>query len=74
MTTPTPKKATPAAPPVVRYVGPSGALFVPKVDRDTLKGQIQSGEWRRATADEVKRFLEDGTHAEPTRQAPEDED
>lgn len=54
-----------------RYVGTSGAMFVPggRVDEVTIANKVKAGEWRLATEDEVSKFL--GTHpATPAKREP----
>lgn len=29
-----------------RYVGPAGAVFVPNVDDETIRGKVSAGEWK----------------------------
>ncbi len=41
----------------VRYVGPSGAVFVPSstIDEQTINARLESGEWTRYEEPKLKR-------------------
>lgn len=55
-----------------RYVGPSGAVFVPggRVDDVTISDKVKAGEWRLATDAEVSKFLGAHPPQEPKAQEP----